>query len=216
MPSERKLKNVDRYTKEQSKKIAVRTCAGQFENEDIFVNLINEKPIGRDVTFTMICPIAGERMVAVDGRQFFAIAQLLNDRLQLFNRQMPLHHQFIVPLEGGSMADIVFHLAKSFHNSLRSEYVRWLGFRAMRSPSSIAAMVSALGICEPSIIKGMRFSRITVLMYTLMTDDAESPMSSQKCVKRSLVCGSREIVILAIAKVPFFAVKTSELYAKVA
>ena len=216
MPSERKLKNVDRYTKEQSKKIAVRTCAGQFENEDIFVNLINEKPIGRDVTFTMICPIAGERMVAVDGRQFFAIAQLLNDRLQLFNRQMPLHHQFIVPLEGGSMADIVFHLAKSFHNSLRSEYVRWLGFRAMRSPSSIAAMVSALGICEPSIIKGMRFSRITVLMYTLMTDDAESPTSSQKCVKRSLVCGSREIVMLAMVKVPFFAVKTSELYANVA
>ena len=216
MPSERKLKNVDRYTKEQSKKIAVRTCAGQFENEDIFVDLINEKPIGCDVTFTMVRPITSECVVAVGRRQFFSIAQLFNDRLQLFNWQMPLHHQFIVTFEGGSMADIVFHLAKSSHNSFILEYVRWLGFRAMRSPSSIAAMVSALGICEPSIIKGMRFSRITVLMYTLMTDDAESPTSSQKCVKRSLVCGSREIVMLAMVKVPFFAVKTSELYANVA
>ena len=72
-PSERKLKNVDRYVTRQSKKIAERTCAGQFENEDIFVNLIDEKPIGRDVTFTMIRPVAGECMVSVGRRQFLAM-----------------------------------------------------------------------------------------------------------------------------------------------
>ena len=101
------------------------------------------------------------------------------------------------------MSDIVFHLAKSFHNSLRSDYVRCLGSRAKCSPSSIAAMVSALGICEPSMMKGMRFSRTTVLMYTLMTEDAERPTSLQKCEKRSLMCGSREIVMLAMVKTPF-------------
>ena len=70
------MKNVDRYTKEQSKKIAVRTCAGQFENEDVFVNLINEKPIGRDVTFAVVRPVASECVVAVGRRQFLAMLKV--------------------------------------------------------------------------------------------------------------------------------------------
>ena len=94
----------------------------------------------------------------------------------------------------------------------KDEDVLEFGSCAMRLPSSIAAMVSALGTCVPSMMKGIRFSRTTVLMYTVITEEAESPTSSQKWVKRSFVRSSSEIVRLAMVYAPFFKWKTHQLY----
>ena len=49
---------------------AVRTSTGKFENEDVFVDLVDEKPIGYDVVLAVGCPIADERMGIVLGRRF--------------------------------------------------------------------------------------------------------------------------------------------------
>lgn len=199
-----------------SEEVAVRTGTGQFEDEDIFVNLVDEKPVWRDVAFAVVHPVADERMVVVLGRKLLAVGKLGDYGLKLLNRQMPSQHQLIVALERGRVADGILHFAKSSHILPRSVYVGLLGSRAMRSPSSRAATVSALGMCVPSMRKGMRFSRMTVLMYTVMTDEAESPTSSQKRVKRSFVALSREIVMLAMSDSPCLMWKTGELYAKVA
>ena len=180
------------------------------------MNLVDEKPVRCDVTFAVVRPVAGERMVVAGRRQFFAVTQFFNDCLKFLDRKMSLQHQFVVTLECGCVADGILHFAKSFHILSRFEYVGQLGSCAMRSPSSIAAMVSALGMFVPSMMKGMRFSRTTVLMYTLMTDDAESPTSSQKRVKRSFVGLSSDIVMLAMLNSPSSMWKTSVLYDKAA
>ena len=196
--------------------IAVRTGAGQFKNENVLMNMVDEKPIGSNVTFAMICPTASERVVTIRGRQCLAVPQLLHNCLQLFNGQMPFQRQFVVAFEGCGVADGIFHFVKSFHMRSRLSYDGQFGSCAMRSPSSIAAIVSALGTCDPSMMKGIRFSRMTVLMYTVMTEEADNPTSSQKCVKRSFVRLSSDIVMLAIGISPPFACKARVLYRKVA
>ena len=40
------------------------------------MNLIDEKPIGRDVTFAMVHPVASECVVAVGRRQFLAMLKV--------------------------------------------------------------------------------------------------------------------------------------------
>ena len=40
-----------------SKEIAVRAGTGQFKDEDVLVNLVDEQPVGRDMAFTMIGPV---------------------------------------------------------------------------------------------------------------------------------------------------------------
>ena len=195
-----------------SEQVAVRAGAGQFEDEEVFVNLVDEEPIGRDVAFAVIRPVADKRMVVVFGRKRLAVGELFDDGMKFLDRQMAPQDQFVVAFECGRVADGITHLAKSFHIWSRLVYAGLFGSRAMRSPSSMAAMVSALGMLVPSMMKGMRFSRTTVLMYTVMTDDAESPMSSQKCVKRSFVALSRDIVMLAMSNSPGLMCKTSVLY----
>ena len=59
-----------------SEQIAVRACAGQFEDEDVFVNLVDEKPVWRDVALSVIRPVADKRMVAVLGRKHLAVGEL--------------------------------------------------------------------------------------------------------------------------------------------
>ena len=181
-----------------SEKVGMRAGAGQLKDKNVFLDLVDEQPVGRDVTFAVIRPVAGECVVSIGGRQRFAVDELFDDGLQFLNRQMSLDRPLVVAFEGGSRIDGVFHDSRSFQSSLRSVYRLRVGSLAMRSPSLSAATVSALGVCDPSIWKGMRFSRMTVLMYKVMTEDADSPMSSQNRVNRSLVGLSSEIVILAM------------------
>lgn len=195
-----------------SEQVAVRAGAGQFEDEEVFVDLVDEKPVGCDVALSVVRPVADKRMVAVLGRKRLAVGELFDDGMKFLDGKMSPQDQFVVAFECGRVADGIAHLAKSFHIWSRLVYVGLFGSRAMRLPSSMAAMVSALGMLVPSMMKGMRFSRTTVLMYTVMTDDAESPMSSQKCVKRSFVALSRDIVMLAMSNSPGLTCKTSVLY----
>ena len=197
-----------------SEQIGMGAGAGQFKDEDVLVNLVDEQPVGRDVAFAVIRPIAGERMIVVGSRKLFSVAQLIDDRLKLLDWKMALQYQLVVAFECRRVADGILHFAKSFHILPRFVYVGQLGSRAIRSPSSMAAIVSALGVFVPSIMKGMRFSRMTVLMYTVITDDAESPMSSQKSTKRFLVSGSSENVMLAMVFLHSFNSKTCVSYTK--
>lgn len=197
-----------------SEKIAVRARASQFKDENVFVNLVDEKPVGRNMAFAVIGPVVAERVVAVCGRKGFAIGEFGDDRMKPFDRHMSPQHQFVVALERRGVSDDILHFAKSFHICPRSVYAGWFGSCAMRSPSSIAAMVSAFGNGSAEIVKGMRFSRITVLMYTVITDDAERPTLSQKSMKRFLVGASSENVMFAIVFLPSFESKTRISYTK--
>ena len=197
-----------------SEKIAVRAGAGQFKDENVLMNLVDEKPVGRNMAFAVIDPVIAERVVAVCRGKGFAIGEFGDDRMKPFDRHMPPQHQFVVVLERRGVSDGILHFAKSFHICPRSVYVGWFGSCAMRSPSSIAAMVSAFGNGSAEIVKGMRFSRITVLMYTVITDDAERPTLSQKSTKRFLVGASSENVMLAIVFLHSFESKTRISYTK--
>ena len=197
-----------------SKQVGVGAGAGQFENENVLVYLVDEKPVGCDMAFAVVRPVAGERMVVVGRRKLFSIAQLIDNRLKLLNRKMALQHQLVVALECRCVADGILHFAKSSHILSRFVYVGQFGSCAMRSPSSIAAMVSAFGNGSAEMVKGMRFSRTTVLMYTVITDDAERPMLLQKSTKRFLVGASSEKVMLAMVFLHSFESKTRVSYTK--
>ena len=195
-------------------KIAVRAGTGQFKDENVFVNLVDEQPVGRNMAFAVIGPVIAERVVAVCGRKGFAIGEFCDDRMKSFDRHMPPQHQFVVALERRGVSDDILHFAKSFHICPRSVYAGWLGSCAMRSPSFIAAMVSAFGNGSAEMVNGMRFSRITVLMYTVITDDAERPTLSQKSTKRFLVGASSENVMFAIVFLHSFESKIRISYTK--
>lgn len=187
---------------DRSEQVGVASGAGEFEDKYAFLDLVDEKPVGCDVTFPVVRPVAGERMVAIGGRQWFPIGEFGDNGLQLFNRQMALDRFFIVAFEGGGTVDLVFHDSRSFQKSSKLEKCLRVGSLTMRSPSSIAAMVSAFGNGSAEMVKGMRFSRTTVLMYTVITEDAERPMLSQKSTKRFLVGASSENVMFAIVFSP--------------
>ena len=201
----------------ESEEVAMRAGAGQFENEDVFVDLVDEKPVWRDVALAVVSPVADERMVAALWRKLLSVGKLSDDSVDLGFVLPALNCPLVVFFEpAGPVDKILFvHRANSAKAS-STVYRGRFGSRAMRSPSSIAAMVSALGMFVPSMMKGMRFSRTTVLMYTVMTDEAESPMSSQKWVKRSFVALSSDIVMLAMSDSPRLMWETGELYYKAA
>ena len=58
-----------------SEKIAVRASAGQFKDENVLVNLVDEKPVGCDVALSVVRPVADKRMVAVLGRKRLAVGE---------------------------------------------------------------------------------------------------------------------------------------------
>ena len=194
--------------------VAVRTGAGQFKDEDVFLDLVDEQPVGRYMTFAMICPVAHKRMVAIGGGQGFAICQLGDDFLQLGDGKVASLCKLVVALECRGAVKRVLHESISFQNSSREWHRFRVGSLTMRSPSSIAAMVSAFGRGSAEMVNGMRFSRMTVLMYTVITDDAERPMLSQKSTKRFLVAASSENVMLAMVFLHSFDSKTCVSYTK--
>ena len=72
-----------------SEKIAVRAGAGQFKDENVLMNLVDEQPVGRNMAFAVIGPVVAERVVAVCGRKGFAIGEFGDDRMKPFDRHMP-------------------------------------------------------------------------------------------------------------------------------
>ena len=51
-----------------SEKIAVRAGAGQFKDENVLMNLVDEQPVGCNMAFAVIGPIVAKRVVAVERR----------------------------------------------------------------------------------------------------------------------------------------------------
>ena len=205
--------------------VAVRAGSGQFKDEDVLVDLIDERPVRLDMTFAMICPVVREGMVSIGGGQSFASGKLADDVVKLRDVKSTAYGQLVVSFELASPVNGIllwsrlrsclfggFHRLSSASASA-SVYRRRVGSLTMRSPSSIAAMVSAFGRGSAEMVKGMRFSRITVLMYTVITEDAERPTFSQKSTKRFLVRASSENVMFAMVILPCFEVKTCVLYA---
>lgn len=201
-----------------SEKIAMRAGAGQFKDENIFVNLVDEKPVGRNMAFAVIGPVIAERVVVVCRRKGFASREFANDVIKLRDVKSSAYCKLVVSFESASPVNGVLlarwiHRLSSFRASDRV-YRGRVGSCAMRSPSSIAAMVSAFGNGSAEIVKGMRFSRTTVLMYTVITDDAERPTLLQKSTKRFLVGASSENVMFAIVFLHSFESKTHISYTK--
>lgn len=102
-----------------------------------------------------------------------------------------------------------YHFLNSSKASL-IVYPFMLGSLAMRSPSSMAASVSALGVSGIITSNGRRCSRRTALVNTLNSDETVKPVASQKAVIPALSAGDIDIVRLAIDDSPF--VKTGGLY----
>lgn len=201
-----------------SEKIAMRAGACQFKDENVFVNLVDEKPVGRNMAFAVIGPVIAERVVAVCRRKGFASREFADNVIKLRDVKSSAYCKLVVSFESASPVNGVLlarwiHRLSSFRASDRV-YRGRVGSCAMRSPSSIAAMVSAFGNGSAEIVKGMRFSRTTVLMYTVITDDAERPTLSQKSTKRFLVGASSENVMFAIVFLHSFESKTHISYTK--
>ena len=165
---------------------------GKLKDEDVLENLVDEKPVRRDMAFAVVGSWTRECVVAVCRRQFLAVGAFRDYRVNLGNVRSPSNCPLVVFLELIRPVDNIFFIHRFSSARASSRVYRGqFGSCAMRSPSLIAAMVSALGVCVPSMMKGMRFSRMTVLMYTVITEEAESPTSLQKSVKRSFVDGAR-------------------------
>ena len=200
--------------------------AGQFKDEDVLVNLVDEKPVGRDVTFAVVAPVVRERMVMIGGRERFATRKFADDVIEPRDVKATSYCKLVVPFEPSSPVNGVLlsrwwrrgfggwiHRLSSSSAS-DNVYRGRVGSCAMRSPSSIAAMVSAFGTWVPSMMKGMRFSRTIVLMHTLITDEADRPTSSQNSTKRFLVGASSEIVMFDMVFLHSFELKTRISYTK--
>jgi hypothetical protein len=70
------------------KKISVRSST--FENEERSFDSIDEEPVWLDMTFTMVVPLAGERMVSVLGGQWYLSLKLVNDSFMCIDIGAPL------------------------------------------------------------------------------------------------------------------------------
>lgn len=106
-----------------AEQVAVRTGAGQRQNQHIVIYAVNEQPVRKDVTFPMAYPIAGQIVIAVLLRQRFAHRQQRHDLLQQFNFQAAFDCPFVVLLKAGCVLDGVLcfpHFFKSANNSSRS------------------------------------------------------------------------------------------------
>ena len=61
----------------------MRSC--MFENEERGLNFVDEEPVWLDMTFTMVVPLVGERMVPVLGRQWLFGLKMVNDGFEFID-----------------------------------------------------------------------------------------------------------------------------------
>lgn len=103
-----------------SKEVGVGASAGQFEDEKVGVDFVDEQPVGGDVAFAVGSPFAGKGVVAVGGWQFLAVAELGDNGVELGKGESALEKAFVIALEGGGVADGKRHSAKSRQSWSRS------------------------------------------------------------------------------------------------
>ena len=72
----------------------MRACP--FENEEGGFNSVDEEPVRLNMTFTMVIPLTGERMVLVLGRQCCLGLQKVNDSFEFVDIVSPFFGQLEV------------------------------------------------------------------------------------------------------------------------
>lgn len=108
--------------------------AGPFEEEKVFVNAVNQEPVGLDVAFPVMVPVSGEGMIPVFVGKGFAGLQEIDDRLDLvdvFAAPGGEAHVALKPVGGrDDEQELEVHLVAEMPETLvGSELVRLVGFR---------------------------------------------------------------------------------------
>ena len=80
-----------------AEQVAVCACPRQRQHQNVVFDAVNQQPVGLNVAFPMPDPIAGQFVVAVFGRQRFAVGQHGDDVFQQLNfnaRWIPLENAY--------------------------------------------------------------------------------------------------------------------------
>lgn len=81
----------------------MRPGAGQRQHQHIVIKAVDKQPVRENVAFPMNHPIAGQIVVAIFLRQWFAHRQQRYDLFQQLNFQAALDRTLIVLLEAGGI-----------------------------------------------------------------------------------------------------------------
>ena len=108
--------------------------AGSFEEKKVFVNPVNQEPVGLDMTFPVMLPVSGEAMIPVFVGKKLAGLQEIDDRLDLVEVLAALGGESHVALKavGGldGEHDLEAHLVTEMPETLVGrELVRRISFR---------------------------------------------------------------------------------------
>ena len=76
----RRLTDKPPYLSEQ---VGVGAGAGEGQDEHVVLDLVDQQPVGGDVAFAVVCPVADKRMVVVLGRQCLAVGEFADDVIEL-------------------------------------------------------------------------------------------------------------------------------------
>jgi hypothetical protein len=79
--------------------------AGEFEDEEVGVDFVDEKPVGGDVAFAVAGEVAGQGVVAVGWRQGKTFAEACDDGVELPDGNSPAEETLVVALEGRGVSD---------------------------------------------------------------------------------------------------------------
>ena len=72
----------------------MRSCT--LENDELGINSVYEEPVWLDMTFAMVVPYAGERMVSVLERQWYLSLKMVNDGFEFVDIVAALFGKFEV------------------------------------------------------------------------------------------------------------------------
>ena len=64
-PCSRNAVNTGLFTEQ----VGVGTGTGEGQDEDVILDLVDQQPVGGDVTFAVVCPVPGEVVVSIGGGQ---------------------------------------------------------------------------------------------------------------------------------------------------
>ena len=108
--------------------------AGSFEEEHVFVHSVNQEPVGLDVTFPVMVPVAGKGMIPLCGRKGCAGLQEIDDRLDLAEILAAPGGEAQVALKPGGGRDEkqqleAHRVAEMTETLVGRERVRLVGFR---------------------------------------------------------------------------------------
>lgn len=111
----------------------IRVGAGSFKEQHVIVNSVNQEPVGLNVAFPMVVPVAGQRVVPVGGWKRFAGLEEIDDGLHLVEILAPLCGEAEVALKPSGRLDkeqgLETHiLAEMPETFVGRKHIRFVGF----------------------------------------------------------------------------------------